>query len=103
MTIPVDQLPPYGPYCDARCGVSASDVASQDPAASPHAARAPPPHLTMAELAARWRRTRKTIERRYAEWGLRPLRFGGRLLFPIEQVLEVERRAMEGKFVKAAE
>jgi hypothetical protein len=97
MTIPVEQLPPYGPYGDTRR--AASDVARQDPAASPHAARAPPAHLTMSELAARWRRTRKTIERRYAEWGLRPLRFGGRLLFPFDQVLDVERRAMEGEFV----
>jgi hypothetical protein len=54
----------------------------------------------MSELAARWKRTRKTIERHYAKWGMRPLRLGGgHLLFPIEQVLEVERRAMEGEFV----
>jgi hypothetical protein len=53
----------------------------------------------MVELAARWKRTRKTIERHYQEWGLRPLRFGGRLLFPISQVLEVEERAMRGELV----
>jgi hypothetical protein len=50
----------------------------------------------MEELATRWRRQRKTVERHYARWGLRPLRFGGRLLFPMQQVLEVERRAMTG-------
>jgi hypothetical protein len=100
VTIPAEQLPPYGPHSDARRAVPAADVARLDPAASPHAARAPPPHLTMSELAARWRRTRKTIERHYTKWGLRPLRFGGgHLLFPFEQVLEVERRAMEGEFV----
>jgi hypothetical protein len=59
------------------------------------------PHLTMDELARRWRRKRKTIERHYAKWGLRPLRFGGRLLFPISQILEVEQRAMRGEFVEA--
>jgi hypothetical protein len=58
-----------------------------------------PAHLTMDELAQRWRRKRKTVERHYARWGLRPLRFGGRLLFPISQVLEVEQRAMHGEFV----
>ena len=58
-------------------------------------------HLTMDELARRWRRQRKTVERHYARWGLRPLRFGGRLLFPISQVLEVEQRAMRGEFVEA--
>jgi len=55
----------------------------------------------MEELARRWRRKRKTIERHYAKWGLRPLRFGGRLLFPISQILEVEHRAMHGEFVEA--
>ena len=56
-------------------------------------------HLTMDELARRWRRKRKTVERHYARWGLRPLRLGGRLLFPIVQVLEVERRAIQGELV----
>jgi hypothetical protein len=53
----------------------------------------------MRELAARWQRTPKTIERHYQEWGLRPLRFGGRLLFPFAQVLEAEERAMRGELV----
>ena len=56
-----------------------------------------PVHLTIKELADRWRRTPKTIERHYQEWGLIPLRFGGRLIFPIEHVLEAERRAMVGE------
>jgi len=50
-------------------------------------------------MATRWHRTPKTIERHYAAWGLRPLRFGGRLLFPFSQVLEVEQRAMNGELV----
>jgi hypothetical protein len=63
------------------------------------ASRPPPTHLTMVELAARLRRERKTVERHYQAWGLRPLRLGGRLLFPISQVLEFEERAMRGEFV----
>jgi hypothetical protein len=58
-------------------------------------------HLTMDELARRWRRKRKTVERHYQRWGLRPLRLGGRLLFPHEQVLEVERRAIRGEVAQA--
>ena len=56
-------------------------------------------HLTMDELARRWRRKRKTIERHYSQWGLRPLRLGGRLLFPMSQVTEVEQRAIRGELV----
>jgi hypothetical protein len=54
--------------------------------------------LTTVELAQRWRRARKTVERNYQRWGLTPLRFGGgSLLFPISQILEVEERAMRGE------
>jgi len=83
--IPLDQRSPYG-------------VPNDDTNAP---SRGEPAHLTMEELARRWRRKRKTIERHYAKWGLRPLRFGGRLLFPISQILEVEHRAMHGEFVEA--
>lgn len=82
MPIPSNQRSPYGPPSD--------DV-------RPDARLLP--HLTMRELAARWQRTPKTIERHYQEWGLRPLRFGGRLLFPFAQVLEAEERAMRGELV----
>jgi hypothetical protein len=54
----------------------------------------------MEELARRWKRKRKTVERHYQSWGLVPLRFGGRLIFPMSQVLEAERRAMLGEFVR---
>jgi hypothetical protein len=56
-----------------------------------------PTHLTMNELAHRWRRTRKTVERHYAQWGMRLLRLGGRLLFPISQVIEVEQRVASSR------
>jgi hypothetical protein len=56
----------------------------------------------MDELARRWRRTRKTVERHYSKWGLRPLRFGGRLLFPINQIIDAEARAMRGELVSRA-
>jgi len=78
--VPPDQVSPYSASAAGANGESA--------------------HLTMDELAHRWRRKRKTVERHYARWGLRPLRFGGRLLFPISQVLEVEQRAMHGEFVR---
>jgi hypothetical protein len=56
---------------------------------------------TTVELAQRWRRTRKTVERNYARWRLTPLRFGGgSLLFPIEQILETEARAMRRELVR---
>src|SRR5262249_17425524 len=82
--VPPDQVSPYG----------APQAVTQDGL---------PAHLTMDELAQRWRRTRKTIERHYQRWGLVPLRFGGRLLFPIQQVLEAEERAMRGEFVRPIE
>jgi len=63
-------------------------------------AGAPPAFLTTKELAERWRRTRKTVERHYAEWGLTPARLGGGpLLFAFTQILEVEERAMRGELV----
>src|SRR5215471_18707475 len=102
--VPPDQRSPYGPNDNERRW---RDTRSPyiDATYDPHAPRGPPagasPHLTMKELADRWKRKPKTVERHYAEWGLIPLRFGGRLLFPIEQVLEVERHAMRGEFVSS--
>jgi hypothetical protein len=106
MPIPSTQVSPYECVIDdATAGRSARDVPGPDSTTGDlaHGARAPPVHLTMTELAQRWKRTRKTIERRYSEWGLRPLRFGGRLLFPLQQVLDCEQRAMEGEFVNTTE
>ena len=54
----------------------------------------PFPHLTTDELAARWRCTVFTISAKYRGLGLRPIRVGKRLLFPLVQVEEVERRSM---------
>jgi hypothetical protein len=54
----------------------------------------PYPHLTTEELAARWRVNRFTVSHNYAKYGLRPLRVGKRLLFPIAQIEEVEQRAI---------
>jgi hypothetical protein len=60
---------------------------------------APPvhPHLTTEELAARWRCTIITISAKYRGLGLRPIRIGKRLLFPLAQVEEAERRSMGGE------
>jgi len=59
---------------------------------TPFSIGASAPHLTMIELAARWRCTVFTLSGKYRSLGLRPFRLGKRLLFPLEQVLEVERR-----------
>ncbi|QIG50387.1 hypothetical protein G5V57_23240 [Nordella sp. HKS 07] len=54
----------------------------------------PFPHLTTNELAARWRCTVFTISAKYRSLGLRPIRVGKRLLFPIVQIEAAERRSM---------
>jgi hypothetical protein len=65
----------------------------------PHGAEHPKlstpfPHLTTAELAARWRCTVFMISNKYRKLGLKPIRVGKRLLWPIEQVERVERESM---------
>jgi hypothetical protein len=55
------------------------------------------PHLTRDELAERFDVNGTTITRNYRKWGLRPIRLAGRLLFPFDQVIELERRAMRGE------
>jgi hypothetical protein len=58
-------------------------------------------NLIVPDLAERWQCSEDTILSNYRKWGLRPMRFGRRLLFPIEQIVALERR-MQGK-VEAAE
>lgn len=58
------------------------------------------PHLTRSELAHRLDLTGVTVSRNYARWGLRPIRLAGRLLFPVEQVEALERRAMDGDLTR---
>jgi hypothetical protein len=53
--------------------------------------------LTRDELAERLHVTATTVTRSYAKWGLRPVRVAGRILFPSDQILELERRAMTGE------
>lgn len=50
------------------------------------------PHLTVEDIAQRWGCSIDTVRRHYREWGLRPLRFGKRLLFRADAVAEVEAR-----------
>ncbi|HEV2901132.1 MAG TPA: hypothetical protein VGX71_25485 [Pseudaminobacter sp.] len=72
-------------------------AAPQPLAGTPSAPRAPPhefPHLTTQELAARWRVTVFTLSGNYQKWGLRPIKIGKRLLFPLDQIEAVERRSM---------
>ena len=54
------------------------------------------PHLTIPEVAARFRCSRISVVRNWRDrWKLRPLRVGNRLLFPISQIEEFERRLIE--------
>ncbi len=53
--------------------------------------------VTRDELAERLHVTPTTITRCYARWGLRPVRIAGRILFPVDQIIELERRAMNGE------
>jgi hypothetical protein len=57
-------------------------------------------HHTRAELAERLRLDPVTVTRNWRAWGLRPIRLGGRLLFPDEQIVDLERRAMAGEFTR---
>lgn len=50
---------------------------------------------TVEELAARWHCTPQTVRGNWRRWGLRGARFGKRLIFSNETVLEVERRQAE--------
>lgn len=52
-------------------------------------------NLTVPDLAERWQCAEDTVRANWRRWGLKPMRFGKRMLFPIEQVEEVERR-MQG-------
>lgn len=49
------------------------------------------PHLTMRELARRWHQHPVNISKTWKQLGLRPIKIGRRLLFPIEQIEEYER------------
>ena len=55
------------------------------------------PHLTAAELSARWRITIFTLSKNYRAWGLRPMHVGRRLLYPIAQIEDFERQSMAGE------
>jgi len=57
-------------------------------------------NLIVPELAARWQCSEDTVLANYKRWGLRPMRFGKRLIFPMPQVEAVERQ-MQG--IAAAE
>lgn len=51
--------------------------------------------LTRDQVAQRLHVTPVTITRSYARWGLRPVRIGGRILFPSTQLVELERRLIK--------
>jgi hypothetical protein len=53
--------------------------------------------LTAQQVAERFKCTAKTVKRNYKRWGLRPIMITGRQLFPLDQIEDLERRAIEGK------
>jgi hypothetical protein len=57
----------------------------------------PSPHLNTEDLAARWHCTKFTISKKYRLLGLRPITVSKRLLFPLDQVEQAERRSMIGE------
>ena len=64
--------------------------------------RGPPPTifpydlLTRHEVAHRLRVTPTTITRNYAEWGLKPVRIAGRILFRGDAILALEAKLSDG-------
>ena len=63
----------------------------------------PFPHITTRELAARLRCRPETISRQYRRWGLRPIRIAGSLLWPLDQIEDLERRSMVGDVASSLE
>ena len=53
------------------------------------------PHLTVEDVARRWKCQPQTVRQRRQQWGLKPFRFGKRLLFTVASVEAVERRRAE--------
>ena len=47
-------------------------------------------HFTVEELAVRWKCKPQTIRQNRRQWGLKPFRFGKRLLFTAANVEAVE-------------
>jgi len=89
--VPAEQLAPYpGAEATSRDDLVPGYLEKQ----ASHNWSTPPPHLTTNELAARWRCTIFTISNKYRSLGLRPIRIGKRLLFPMDQVERVERESM---------
>jgi len=53
------------------------------------------PHLFTEELAERWGVNTTTISRNYRKLGLKPIKLGKRLLWPLDQVEGIESRALK--------
>ena len=51
--------------------------------------------LTFDDLAARWHCSRKTIKANWANYGFRPVRIARRVLIPVSQVIELEKRMID--------
>jgi hypothetical protein len=65
--------------------------------ASPFAPVALEPFYTRDEVAARYRHTTTWVTRNYRRLGLKPSKFGKRILFAHSQLVELDRRALAGE------
>jgi hypothetical protein len=52
---------------------------------------------TRDEVAARYRHTSPWVTRNYRRLGLKPAKYGKRVLFPHSQLVELDRRALAGE------
>lgn len=89
--VPAEQLAPY-PGAEAPAPRGSKTFHHR---IASNAWAQPPPHLTTVELSNRWRITVYTLSKMYRGLGLRPIKIGRRLLFPLDQIEAVERHSME--------
>src|SRR5262245_47030809 len=99
MSIPSDQVSPFGPSSERTSQLRQARHPSPGARPLPETARPPPafqrPHLFGEELCERWHITNVTLSRIYQRLGLRPIKLGKRLLWPLDQVEAVERLNMK--------
>jgi hypothetical protein len=91
MSVPEDQITPF-PGADR----TPANRDQRPPGSRKDAAHEPPrPHLFGEELCRRWGINASTLSRTYRKLGLRPIKLGKKLLFPLNQVEEAEANHMK--------
>ncbi len=51
--------------------------------------------LSFDDVAQRFGCARKTVKQSYRRWGLRPVKIAGKVLFPSDQLIELETRLIK--------